>query len=86
MNYPNPFRDVTTFIVCLTDFYNKKTVNLQIYNNMGQAVASFRLPTDKSAVALPNDIIGRLKAGTYYYNLIIEGVPTGETKTMVKIP
>lgn len=86
MNYPNPFKDLTTFIVRLSDFFDNKVVDLQIYNNMGQTVGSFRLPNKRSAIALPSDMIGSLKAGTYYYKIIIDGVPTGETKTMVKIP
>jgi hypothetical protein len=86
-NYPNPFKELTTFFICLPhDFIENKTVSLQIYNNMGQTVSSFRFPDNISSIALPSDVVGCLKAGTYYYTLVIDGIPIGETKTMVKIP
>jgi hypothetical protein len=86
LNFPNPFKNFTTFYVSLPEIYNNKTVILEIYNNAGQAVGSFQFPDTRYAIALPSDLTGGLKAGIYYYTLIIDGIPSGETKTMIKIP
>jgi hypothetical protein len=86
MNFPNPFRDFTVFYFILPQIRHYKTVTLEIFNNMGESVASVRLPEEETGIALSSNVIGNLAAGTYHYTLFFDGKPSGHLNTMVKLP
>jgi hypothetical protein len=84
LNYPNPFKDVTTFYLYLP-VPDCSTATLQILNNRGQLVVAIPVPVDEMRIALVPDILSSLPAGIYHYTLLVDGKSSGLVNTMVKL-
>lgn len=82
-NSPNPFNPVTSISFSLV---NSANVNLEVYNIMGQIVATLvdeYLPAGECTVTWDGaDMTGtRVASGIYFYRLTVDG--TSETKKMM---
>jgi hypothetical protein len=79
-NYPNPFNPTTTIEYSIE---KDADVQMEIYNELGQLMKTFREGNKKSGSYNLKLDGTNLASGTYFYRLIVNGLP--ETKKMIMV-
>ncbi|MFA4863459.1 MAG: T9SS type A sorting domain-containing protein, partial [Bacteroidales bacterium] len=79
-NYPNPFKDHTTFSFTLAE---NSDVSLCIYDQLGRKVMSFPIKFYSKGTHSIDFMNDKLSPGVYFYKILINNKPLDAKKLMV---